>query len=136
MGLSRPIRFGIPDGTLADATMPCLFCGRENRAGRKFCAHCGTKLTLICTSCGAQNEPGEQFRGECGKQLAEPSKPAAPPGSRSYTPPHRADRILAEQAAMEARGAHHGERKMITLEPFVEIGVPLRAALVAKDLDQ
>src|SRR5262249_13258408 len=32
----------------------------------------------------------------------------------SYTPPHLAERIRAEQAAMEARGASDGERKTIT----------------------
>ena len=31
-----------------------------------------------------------------------------------YTPPHLVERILAEQAAMEARGATDGERKTIT----------------------
>ncbi len=32
----------------------------------------------------------------------------------SYTPQHLAERILAEQAAMESRGAADGERKTIT----------------------
>jgi len=32
----------------------------------------------------------------------------------SYTPPHLAERIRAEQAALEARGATDGERKTIT----------------------
>ena len=32
----------------------------------------------------------------------------------SYTPPHLAERILTEQAAMESRGATDGERKTIT----------------------
>ena len=32
----------------------------------------------------------------------------------SYTPPHLAERILAEQAAMESRGTKEGERKTIT----------------------
>jgi hypothetical protein len=32
----------------------------------------------------------------------------------SYTPPHLAERILAEQAAMESRGSADGERKTIT----------------------
>jgi class 3 adenylate cyclase len=32
----------------------------------------------------------------------------------NYTPPHLAERILAEQVAMEARGANDGERKTIT----------------------
>ena len=38
------------------------------------------------------------------------------PDSRpvNYTPPHLADRILAEQAAMESRGSANGERKTIT----------------------
>ena len=37
-----------------------------------------------------------------------------PQSPASYTPPHLAERILAEQAAMEARGASDGERKTIT----------------------
>jgi predicted ATPase/class 3 adenylate cyclase len=40
--------------------------------------------------------------------LPSPQPPA------TYTPKHLADRILAEQAAMEARGAPDGERKIIT----------------------
>jgi class 3 adenylate cyclase len=40
--------------------------------------------------------------------------------TRSYTPKHLAERILAEQAAMESRGAQDGERKTITAH-FVDI---------------
>ncbi len=43
--------------------------------------------------------------------LSAPS-PSQPPVS--YTPPHLAERIRAEQAALEARGATDGERKTIT----------------------
>jgi class 3 adenylate cyclase len=39
--------------------------------------------------------------------------PTSPPPA-SYTPPHLAERIRAEQAALEARGATDGERKTIT----------------------
>ena len=42
-------------------------------------------------------------------QLCEPSQPPS-----SYTPQHLAERIRAEQAAMESRGATEGERKTIT----------------------
>src|SRR4030095_151912 len=35
-------------------------------------------------------------------------------GPLSYTPKHLAEKILAEQAAMESRGAQDGERKTIT----------------------
>src|SRR5712691_5119863 len=46
---------------------------------------------------------------------APPSRapsPSQPPAS--YTPAHLAERILAEQAALEARGSSAGERKTIT----------------------
>src|SRR3989442_14924646 len=42
------------------------------------------------------------------------SPPAPSPAPASYTPPHLAERIRAEQAALEARGATDGERKTIT----------------------
>src|SRR5262245_19184069 len=38
----------------------------------------------------------------------------SPPSPISYTPPHLAERILAEQVAMEARSTADGERKTIT----------------------
>ncbi len=40
-----------------------------------------------------------------------PSQPQPP---STYTPPHLAERIRAEQAAMESRGSADGERKTIT----------------------
>jgi class 3 adenylate cyclase/predicted ATPase len=43
------------------------------------------------------------------RSLRQPSQSPA-----SYTPPHLAERIRAEQAAMEARGTVDGERKVIT----------------------
>src|SRR5262245_52108893 len=45
-----------------------------------------------------------------------PSGSATPPAPApvSYTPPHLAEYIRAEQAALEARGAADGERKTIT----------------------
>src|SRR5262245_31119587 len=39
---------------------------------------------------------------------------ASSPPPRDYTPRHLAERILAEQAALEARGVTDGERKTIT----------------------
>jgi class 3 adenylate cyclase len=49
---------------------------------------------------------------------SSPAVTSAPQAGRtpaSYTPSHLADRILAEQVAMEARGALDGERKTITI---------------------
>jgi class 3 adenylate cyclase len=45
---------------------------------------------------------------------AQPSAPDAHSPPASYTPRHLVERILAEQATMEARGATDGERKTIT----------------------
>src|SRR5437870_4733832 len=89
--------------------MRCSKCGRENRAGRQFCAHCALGLTLVCPCCKAQNEPGEQFCGECGKRIAEPARPPPPPVPRSYTPKHLAEKILTSRSAIE------GERKQVTV---------------------
>ena len=89
--------------------MRCSKCGRENRSGRRFCAHCGAKLTLVCASCTAENEPGDQFCGECGEPLAELAKPRATPDPLSYTPKHLAEKILTSRSALE------GERKQVTV---------------------
>jgi hypothetical protein len=86
--------------------MRCSKCGRENRTGRRFCAHCGAKLTLVCASCKAENEPGEQFCGECGEPLAEPAKPRPPPDPLSYTPNHLAEKILTTRSALEGEPRH------------------------------
>ena len=89
--------------------MFCPSCKHENRAGRKFCVHCGAGLESSCPSCGASAEPGEPFCGECGKWLAGLSTPAAPPDPRSYTPKHLAEKILTSRSALE------GERKQVTI---------------------
>src|SRR5262249_8364688 len=50
-----------------------------------------------------------------GPPSAVPAGTAAQPQApASYTPPHLAERIRAEQAALEARGSADGERKTIT----------------------
>src|SRR5262245_57534806 len=101
--------------------MRCASCGFENPEGLKFCEECGTKLVQACPSCGREVRPTAKFCGECGTTLTQlPPVPSAqvtvassqPPAS--YTPPHLAERIRAEQTAMEARGTTDGERKTIT----------------------
>ena len=51
---------------------------------------------------------------EAGTAPEQSADPPASPGPIAYTPRHLAERILAEQAALEARGAPDGERKTIT----------------------
>src|SRR5215510_9240506 len=43
-----------------------------------------------------------------------PAVPTQAPPPATYTPPHLAEQIRAEQAAIEARGTPEGERKTIT----------------------
>src|SRR6202790_1335140 len=44
-------------------------CELENRAGRKFCASCGTALSISCENCGFPNEAAEHYCGGCGHSL-------------------------------------------------------------------
>jgi len=115
--------------------MHCTECGFENLAGANFCEACGARLGRRCPQCGEEASPTAKFCRACGAPLADtdaaPATPAAaitPASADSaasaasaagltpihYTPPHLAERILAEQAAMEARGGTGGERKTIT----------------------
>src|SRR5216684_645905 len=75
----------------------------------------------LCASCSTPNLPGSKFCSECGTPLTRQSGVTStqhptpnPQLPVSYTPRHLAERILAEQAAMEARGSTDGERKTIT----------------------
>lgn len=91
----------------------CTKCGSENVVGANFCQQCGTRLARPCARCGHTLEPAARFCSACGTPVDEvPQVSSAPP--IHYTPPHLAERIRAEQAAMEARGATAGERKTIT----------------------
>ncbi|MGE0827375.1 MAG: adenylate/guanylate cyclase domain-containing protein [Candidatus Binatia bacterium] len=123
--------------------MRCPQCQHENRDGAKFCEECGNKLELVCPACGTVLRVNAKFCDNCGTQVRQGetehqrnganassgqglvskvqnsdlweylrSEPSPPPAS--YTPTYLAERIVAEQAAMAARGAPDGERKTIT----------------------
>src|SRR5207253_4667199 len=99
----------------------CSRCRHTNPEGAKFCNGCGAKLLEDCPACGQVNPPGSRFCNACGTPLTQqpvsPSpQPRAPSAQAplSYTPRHLAERIRAEQAALEARGTPDGERKTIT----------------------
>jgi len=100
--------------------MHCTECGFENLAGAKFCETCGARLGRRCPNCGEEASPTAKFCRACGAPLTDadeaPTTLASPADLAPvhYTPPHLAARILAEQAAMEARGGTGGERKTIT----------------------
>jgi hypothetical protein len=64
----------------------------------------------------AVDEEGEVlvWVGDRGETPALTSLSPQAQSPASYTPPHLAERIRAEQAAIEARGTADGERKTIT----------------------
>ncbi|CAG2160846.1 adenylate/guanylate cyclase domain-containing protein [Cupriavidus numazuensis] len=99
--------------------MRCTNCGFENLAKANFCEECGAGLPRTCPQCGEPAGPTAKFCRGCGAALAglpaaQPPAPSAVAAPVQYTPPHLAERILAERAAMEARGEAAGERKTIT----------------------
>ena len=115
--------------------MRCSNCHTDNPDRAKFCIECGTALQNRCANCSFDNLARAKFCAECGSPLtrasqtaqtpdqneadtADPVDPANPqppiPSPSTYTPPHSAERIRAEQAALEARGVVDGERKTIT----------------------
>src|SRR6266545_7446746 len=118
--------------------MQCAQCGVVNPADMNFCEECGARLVRRCPSCGYEVKPATKFCGKCGASLTggedgkrekgekgedglgssvqSPHPPASSTQSPvSYTPPHLAERIRAEQIAMESHGATDGERKTITV---------------------
>ncbi|SOZ19459.1 adenylate/guanylate cyclase domain-containing protein [Cupriavidus taiwanensis] len=97
--------------------MRCSNCGFENPARAKFCEECGAMLARVCPRCGHESGSAAKFCSECGAPLGT-SPQASSAAPVHYTPRHLAERILAEQAALEARGgetAGAGERKTITV---------------------
>src|SRR5229473_3055884 len=101
--------------------MRCASCGSDNPEGTKFCGECGVPIQTRCPQCGFENLPSTKFCRECGTPLTGqssaprlPSQTPSPEPPLRYTPKHLAERILAEQAALEARGSTDGERKTIT----------------------
>lgn len=92
----------------------CANCGFNNAAGARFCEQCGATLARVCARCGEDLSPTARFCSACGTPVCElPRESSAAPVH--YTPSHLAERIRAEQAALEARGEAAGERKTITV---------------------
>src|SRR5713101_6577505 len=110
--------------------MRCAGCGFENSEGMAFCTECGARLQNNCPNCGFDNALQAKFCGKCGTPLTTQPHPLVsspkfqlpsfqsptsnPQPPVSYTPSHLAERIRAEQAAIESRGTPDGERKTIT----------------------
>ncbi|MFI5364981.1 MAG: adenylate/guanylate cyclase domain-containing protein [Candidatus Binatia bacterium] len=101
-------------------TVACASCGHANRPGAKFCGACAAVLADVrsCLACGTPNPQGQKFCDACGHALSHGGTVFVDP--RRRTPRHLAERLLAEQAALEALASPEGERKTITAL-FVDI---------------
>src|SRR5262245_12811278 len=55
----------------------CASCGQEDPGAAKFCARCGSALTLSCAACGGAYRSGDLFCMECGSPLEGTPAPAA-----------------------------------------------------------
>ncbi|MFD1558245.1 adenylate/guanylate cyclase domain-containing protein [Paraburkholderia silviterrae] len=93
--------------------MRCSSCGFENPVSAKFCQECGARLARVCPHCGCNLTTNASFCSKCGTTLVVGGQAEAV-APIHYTPPHLAERILAERAAFEARSEAAGERKTIT----------------------
>jgi len=49
--------------------MKCPHCGKEIKAGSKFCPECGKPTGNVCPKCGATVSEGAKFCPECGTSL-------------------------------------------------------------------
>ncbi|MBI3748497.1 MAG: AAA family ATPase [Chloroflexi bacterium] len=81
--------------------MNCPSCGTPSDPGRKFCAECGTRLSLICPSCAGVNAAAARFCGECGTRLS-----ADLPGVAG---------TAASPASAPANAAPVAERRLVTV---------------------
>jgi class 3 adenylate cyclase len=72
----------------------------------------GSSSAVPRAALAASQESGSA--ANVGSPLAGAAKESTQRDPRSYTPPHLAERILAERAAMELSGVQDGERKTIT----------------------
>src|ERR1700751_467236 len=82
--------------------MRCAKCGTQSKAGKKFCAECGSPLSNRCAKCGSDNAFTAKFCADCGASLV-----ASAPASEATSP-------SMQVAASEETSTLEGERTMVT----------------------
>ncbi|HKA63101.1 MAG TPA: AAA family ATPase [Methylomirabilota bacterium] len=99
------------DARSSDGSVGCPRCRTENPSSHRFCVECGHALPSACPRCGFVRDPGARFCGGCGQPIAAGDASVADRFAAPdvYTPPHLAEKIAAQRAAVE------GERKQVTV---------------------
>ncbi|MDQ3880357.1 MAG: AAA family ATPase [Chloroflexota bacterium] len=95
--------------------MICANCGTENRAGRRFCAECGTALAAACPNCGAVNEAGEKFCGQCGTRLSDGAATQGVPVERAAALGGASGATGASSASATNGGQRQAERRLVSV---------------------
>src|SRR6516225_7613094 len=97
--------------------MRCSKCGAESLPGKRFCAECGSPLSIRCPKCGAETSANAKFCADCGTALAAIARPDSD-SSAIASSTAKEIRITPEHA--DALPAIDGERKTVTAL-FVDI---------------
>ena len=101
--------------------MVCGSCGVTNETGRKFCAECGTRLSIACPACGAPNAPAAKFCGECGAAVPVAGAVASSvPAATAAATPGRAARHVPGGAIAERRLVSVLFADLVGFTPFAE----------------
>ena len=90
--------------------MQCANCGHHNTDDAKFCARCGTALTLVCGVCSTPAEAGAAFCTNCGAGLAQSEQTSDSELTR-YVP----QELLTKLESARAGRAMAGERRTVTM---------------------
>jgi len=88
----------------------CAKCGNKSTTARRFCAACGSSLSISCPKCGAINTPTSAFCEDCGNSLADQG--ALGPTSSLQAAVSARDNRDTQEADDSA--APEGERKIVT----------------------
>jgi class 3 adenylate cyclase/tetratricopeptide (TPR) repeat protein len=90
--------------------MHCPVCGHENQPDSKFCAQCGTELTVTCAVCATPSPAGAKFCNNCGADLAAPVAHEDDALER-LIPPEMLNKLRSARAGR----AMAGERRTVTM---------------------
>jgi class 3 adenylate cyclase/predicted ATPase len=91
--------------------MRCSKCGAESLSGKRFCAECGSPLSIRCPQCGAETSANAKFCADCGTALAAIVRPGSNSSAITSSTPKEI-RITPEHA--DALPTIDGERKTVT----------------------
>ncbi|MGZ8394746.1 MAG: adenylate/guanylate cyclase domain-containing protein [Nitrospira sp.] len=89
--------------------MECPNCGHGNAQDAKFCARCGTGLTVTCGVCSTNADPGAAFCTNCGAALGTG---ASGEGELARYLPQE---LLTKLESARAGRAMQGERRTVTM---------------------